>query len=227
MARTKNWIFLSILSLAASGLAVAQGPGGPPDGQAHDGFGRPPMERTFHDHDFGRWWNNPKIGQAIGLTDDEKKKMDDIYQQHKLNLIDLKANLEKAEVEMGPMIEADQPNETQVLAQIDKVAQARAELEKADARMLFDVRKTLTADQWQKLKALHRQHREEMMRHGEEAPRDWRHHDGAGPAPGGPPPNGQAPDGAAPQGPPPQGDAQDAPPSPGDGAPGAQAAPQM
>lgn len=132
------------------------------------------------------------------------------------------------------MIEADQPNETQVLAQIDKVAQARAELEKADARMLFDIRKTLTADQWQKLKALHRQHQEERMRRGDQGPGEWRHRPGGGPEQGAPPPNGPTPDGAAPQGPapqgapqPPQGDAQDAPPPPGNGAPGAQAAPQM
>jgi hypothetical protein len=34
------------------------------------------------------------------------------------------------------------------------VAQARAELEKANARMLLGIRRVMTADQWQKLKAL-------------------------------------------------------------------------
>lgn len=111
----------------------------------------PPMEHTFHDEHFGRWWNNPRVAQAVGLSDDQRKQMDAIFQQHRLNLIDLKASLEKQEVMMHPMIEADNPSESQVLAQIDKIAQARAELEKADARMLFDIRKVLTADQWQKL----------------------------------------------------------------------------
>lgn len=236
MAQRKTFLFTAIFCLVSSGLAFGQGPGGPggPDGDSH-GWGRPPMERTFHDGQFGRWWNNPKIAQQIGLTDDQKKKMDDIFQQHRLNLIDLHANLEKAEVQMQPMIEADQPNETQVLAQIDKVAQARAELEKADARMLFDIRKTLTADQWQKLKALHKEHREDMMRHdrdgkrGPGGPGMWQHRqgppDGSGPGAGPgasqapPPQNGTAPN--------PQGDAQDAPPpAPGDGTP-AGPAPQM
>jgi len=113
MAMRKKFIFSALFCLVASGLAFGQAPGGPggPGGDGH-GWGRPPMERTFHDGQFGRWWENPKIAQAIGLTDDEKKKMDDIYQQHKLKLIDLHANLEKAEVQMGPMIEADQPDET-------------------------------------------------------------------------------------------------------------------
>ncbi|MGC2619740.1 MAG: Spy/CpxP family protein refolding chaperone [Acidobacteriaceae bacterium] len=213
MKHTSKFIFATIFSLAASGLAVAQGPGGPGGHGPGDqgGWGRPPMERAFHDGQFGRWWDNPRIATAIGLTDDEKKKMDGIFQQHRLNLIDLHANLEKAEVQMEPLIEADQPDEAATLAQIDKVAQARAELEKANARMLFDIRKTLTPDQWQKLKALHAQHREEMGRrddqHGHDGQGGWQGHHHQGPPQGGPgaappPPQG----GAAPGGPPPQGD---------------------
>jgi hypothetical protein len=37
-------------------------------------------------------------------------------------------------------------------AQIDKVAQARADLEKANAKMLLSIRGVLTADQWTKLR---------------------------------------------------------------------------
>jgi periplasmic protein CpxP/Spy len=239
MFNRSKWICAGVLCLVGSGLALAQGPGGPGGGlDGGRGFGGPPgggppMERTFHDGQFGRWWENPKIAQAIGLTDDQKKKMDDIFQQHRLHLIDLKANLEKAEVEMHPLIEADQPDESQVLAQIDKVAQARAELEKADARMLFDVRKTLSADQWQKLKALHAEHREDMMRHdgsrGPGGPTSWQHRPappiGPGSSAGSPPP----PQGGSPS----QGDAELAPPpaavpvAPGDGPADAPAAPQF
>ena len=54
---------------------------------------------------------------------------------------------------MEPLVSADQPDEAKILAQIDRVAQARAELEKANARMLLDIRRVLTPEQWQKLKA--------------------------------------------------------------------------
>ncbi len=110
------------------------------------------MEHMFHDRQHGRWWNDPQLAQQIGLTDQQKHQMDDIFLQHRLKLIDLNANLEKQEVLFRPMIEADQPDETKILAQIDAVAQARADLEKANARMLFDLRKVLTPEQWQKLK---------------------------------------------------------------------------
>jgi Spy/CpxP family protein refolding chaperone len=164
------------------------------------------MERTFHDGQFGRWWDNPRMAQALALTDDQKRQMDSVFQQHRLNLIDLHANLEKQEVLMQPMIEADQPDEAQTLAQIDKVAQARAELEKANARMLFDIRKTLTADQWQKLKAMHAEHGD----HGMRGPRDG-HAGPAGPSGSGnwqrhnqgppPPQDGDAPAAGAPPAP--------------------------
>jgi periplasmic protein CpxP/Spy len=101
----------------------------------------------------GRWWGNPELAQKLGLTADQIKKMDDILQQHRLRLVDLHATLDKEELMLEPMVSADQPDETKLLAQIDKVAQARAELEKANARMLLDIRRVLTQDQWQKLKA--------------------------------------------------------------------------
>lgn len=101
----------------------------------------------------GRWWGNPELVQKLGITPDQVKKMDDILQQHRLHLIDLHATLDKQELILEPLVSADQPDETRILAQIDKVAQARADLEKANARMLLDIRRVLTQEQWQKLKS--------------------------------------------------------------------------
>lgn len=209
MSRRNSLLLAILFCLVTSGFALAQDPPGPPpghegfshDGFGHEGFGPPPMERAFHDRQFGRWWKDPRIAQELNLTDQQKQQMDQIFLQHRLKLIDLDANLEKQQVLLGPMIEADQPDETKILAQIDAIAQARADLEKADARMLFDLRKTLTPEQWKKLKSLRAEHRDEMMRRGRGGPdnRDghggremWHqyHHQGL-------PPNG-----AGPQGPP-------------------------
>jgi Spy/CpxP family protein refolding chaperone len=127
-----------------------QGPrrDGPPPPRAN----RPPMERAFHGPP-GRWWNNPEMAQKIGLTSDQTKKMDDIFQQSRLRLIDLNATVQKEETMMEPLMSADQPDEAKVLSQIDRVAQARAELEKANARMLLGIRRVLNQDQWKKLQA--------------------------------------------------------------------------
>jgi periplasmic protein CpxP/Spy len=155
MRLTKSVLFVLAGVLIAGGAAWAQGPGGPGMGP---GFGdhRPPMEEAFAgDEGHGQFWNNPRIVAQLKLTDDQRKAMDGIMQDHRMKLIDLRANLEKAEVEMGPLMKADQPNEAAILAAIDKVAQARAELEKGNARFLLAIRSKLTPEQWKQMQAMH------------------------------------------------------------------------
>ncbi|HKN19768.1 MAG TPA: periplasmic heavy metal sensor [Terracidiphilus sp.] len=138
--------------LMAGGLASAQGPGGQGMGPGMAQH-RPPMEQAFGFAN-GQFWNNPNLVQQLNLTDDQRKTMDGILQDHKMKLIDLRANLQKAEVAMGPMMKADMPDQKAIEAQIDKVVMARAELEKANARFLLDIRMQLKPDQWKQLQTL-------------------------------------------------------------------------
>ncbi len=184
MMRTVRFVLVVAGVLMAGGLAGAQRPGG---AGAGPGFAQhtPPMERAFgFEGARGQWWNNPRMVTQLKLTDDQRKAMDGILQDHRMKLIDLRANLEKAEVTMQPLINADEPNETEILAAIDKVAQARAELEKANARFLLELRAKLTPDQWKQLQTMH----QDRMEH--ERMRDWGRgqwgHDGRGPGMGGP-----------------------------------------
>jgi Spy/CpxP family protein refolding chaperone len=166
---------MAMAGVLLAGTAFAQGPGGDGPGP---GFGdhRPPFERAMGG-DHGRWWNNPKTVDRLKLTDAQRKAMDDTLQQHRETLVDLRGSLEKSELELEPMMKEDQPNESQILAQIDKVAQARAELEKANARFLLAIRGKLTPEQWKQMQADRASH-----------PRgDW----GRGGGPGGPGANGQ------------------------------------
>src|SRR5580692_13224100 len=121
---------LVFLTTIAAGVLLAQD--GPPPPMHPN---RPPMERAFHAGPPGRWWTDPGMVQKLGLTADQQKRIDALFQQNRLKLIDLSAGLQKEEAIMEPLLEADRPDESQVLAQIDRIAQARAELEKANARM--------------------------------------------------------------------------------------------
>ncbi len=197
--------------LAAGTLAVAQGPGGPgePGGMAMGhGFAghRPPFEQAMGDH--GRWWNNPRMIAQLKLTDDQRKAMDQILYQHREKLIDLQANLQRAELAMQPLMSADQPDQAAMEAQIDKVVTARADLERANSMFLLDIRMKLTPDQWKQLRDM----RSNMMEHGRRGMMDhqrggmmgrrgpggpggpgqhmWRQHPGGQ---GGPPPAGAPP----------------------------------
>jgi len=101
----------------------------------------------------GRWWDRPDVVQRLVLTSEQQKKLDEVFQQARLKLIDLNAVVAKEELIMEPLVAAEQPDETKIVAQIDKIAQARAELEKANVRMLLGIRRVLTQEQWNNLKA--------------------------------------------------------------------------
>jgi Spy/CpxP family protein refolding chaperone len=164
MKHTRLGNFSLGLALAALGLsgALVVGAQAPGDGPGL-GMGphRPPMERAMGPHgDHGRWWNDAHAIEKFKLTDTQRKAMDEIYQQHRLTLVDLHATLEKAELAMEPMMGEDQPDEGKILSQIDRVAAARAELEKANARMLFELRRQLTPEQWKLIQADRTAHRE-------------------------------------------------------------------
>lgn len=103
----------------------------------------------------GKWWMNEAVVQRLGLTDEQRKKMEDLFQQNRLKLIDLSASLQKEEAILEPLLAADRPEEAKILTQIDRIAQARAELEKANARMLVGFRSVLSLEQWSKLQTEH------------------------------------------------------------------------
>ena len=96
----------------------------------------------------GTWWRNQTYVTRLSLTTDQQKRMDDVFQQNRVRLIDLKATLDKEDVALEVMLKADRLDETRVVPQIDKVANARAELEKATAKMLLGIRQVLTPEQW-------------------------------------------------------------------------------
>jgi len=156
----KQTLKLALLLALCGAAAWAQPPGGPPPGQGPPGRGGrgplpgqppPPLERALLPGPHGKWWDDPEMSNRLSLTADQRKKMDDAFQQYRLKLIDLEATLEREETVMQPLVEADQPDENKIVGQIDKVAQARAELEKTNARMLLAIRRVLTPDQFQKL----------------------------------------------------------------------------
>ena len=105
----------------------------------------------FHIGPQGMWWRNPMVVERLTLTPDQVKRMDGIFQESRLQLIDLRANVEKQEVMLEPLLSANPLDTVKAELQINKVADARADLEKANAKMLLGIRAVLTPDQWTKL----------------------------------------------------------------------------
>jgi periplasmic protein CpxP/Spy len=139
----------------ALGQLKAQGPppGGPPPHMG-GGPGRPgPMDRTMHLGPPGRWWSDPRLVQLLQLTAAQQKAMDSVFDQNRARLIGLNNALRNEEAILRPLVASDTLDEAKITSQIDRVAQARAELEKANGRMLIELRKLLVGDQWLRLQA--------------------------------------------------------------------------
>ena len=166
--RLKSLLSLALFATLSGAFVIAQQPDGgsapmgpQPSGkmdQSRGGWGEG-MRPGLHVGPPGIWWHNPDLVQKLTLTPDQQKRMDDILQQSRLQLIDLRANVEKQELLMEPMLAANPPDTNKILAQIDHTAQARAELEKAMAKMLLGIRNVLTPDQWTKLQTEERDNR--------------------------------------------------------------------
>jgi Spy/CpxP family protein refolding chaperone len=99
----------------------------------------------------GKWWDRPEFVKRLGLSPDQRKKMDDVFQQMRPRLIDLHAALDKEEAAMEPLMETSQLDDAKILPQIDRIAGARAELEKVEARLVLGLRHVLTPEQWDML----------------------------------------------------------------------------
>ncbi len=98
------------------------------------------------------WWRN----EGAAKNDRPHRSADQTHGRdlpaEPLELIDQKAALDKEEATLEPLVEAETLDESKAAAQLDRVAQARAELEKTRGRMLLGIRKQLDMEQWRKLK---------------------------------------------------------------------------
>jgi protein CpxP len=141
---------LFAIFLLASASGFAQRPDGPPPPARND---HPDGRGRGRGGPAGKWWDNPETAKKLGLSADQRKKMDDIFQQQRVKLIDLHAAVAREEAMLDPLMQAAQLDDSKILPQIDRIAQARAELEKADARLQLSLRHVLTPEQWETLQS--------------------------------------------------------------------------
>jgi Spy/CpxP family protein refolding chaperone len=102
----------------------------------------------------GRWWDDHGTAKKLNLNSDQQRHMDTIFETNKPTLINLYTNLQREEINLAGLSHADLQDETKVFAAIDRVSQARSDLEKENAHILLQIRQQLDTQQ---LDALDRQ----------------------------------------------------------------------
>jgi Spy/CpxP family protein refolding chaperone len=98
------------------------------------------------------WWKSEQYVKELGLTAEQIKRIDEIFQAALPTLRAQKKALDTAEVEFERLVEKG--DDGSVMDQVGRVETARAELSKTRTMMLLRMRRVLTTDQWAKFTAL-------------------------------------------------------------------------
>ena len=110
---------------------MAQAPPGMPMGHG---------VRVMHG-ELGQWWKNSEVAQKLQLTNQQLTKLDQIFYQHRMNLIDYQAETEKQDLKLQALVDADSPDEAQINQQMDQVLESRGKLEREFTTMTLDLRR--------------------------------------------------------------------------------------
>jgi Spy/CpxP family protein refolding chaperone len=101
----------------------------------------------------GKWWQSEKFTRELGLTQEQSRRLEEIFQAALPTLRAQNKALAKAETELEELVERG--GDQAVMEHLNHVESARAELNKSRTLMLLRMRKVLTTDQWAKFTALH------------------------------------------------------------------------
>ena len=99
----------------------------------------------------GAWWTNTALVTRLGLTDDQKTKIERAFENHRARITSATELLEREEAQLARLLAADPIDRNAVLSQIDRVVQARGEVERANSAMTLEMREYLTRAQWMQL----------------------------------------------------------------------------
>jgi Spy/CpxP family protein refolding chaperone len=115
------------------------------------------------------WWSSPDVIERLGLKPDQRKRIEEAVFRSSERLVDLRAEKEKAHLEMGRQLVADTLDDAALEKSINRTAEAQCALEKAQIALRVDIARILTREQRIALRDLVVEHR------GGHGPRGGRH----------------------------------------------------
>ena len=112
----------------------------------------------------GKWWKRPQVAEKIGITEEEKAKLDDMFYKHRYQMIDLHSRVQKERLELENLLDR---KDFDAKASIDQFAnlQKAHNLQAAERfGFLVQVRELLGLDRFQLLKEQVRKYRMQWRR---------------------------------------------------------------
>lgn len=96
----------------------------------------------------GKWWKRPRVVQLLKITPEQQGKLEEIFARNRRAFIDLKADVERSQIDVEELVAKKDADPKKVSAAIDALEQARSRLRKSVAMMFLDQKAVLTDQQW-------------------------------------------------------------------------------
>jgi Spy/CpxP family protein refolding chaperone len=96
------------------------------------------------------WWDSPVV-KDLNLSKEQLQKVQWTVHDSRGKLIDLRATVQKAELDVEDTFNADTFDMRRASEAVDRLAAARAETGKALAQLSLNLRAALTTEQWREL----------------------------------------------------------------------------
>jgi Spy/CpxP family protein refolding chaperone len=111
-----------------------------------------------------RWWIDPDVIERVGLTELQIDQIDQIAFDWKEQKIDLKAEVERAELEVWRLLDRDVIDEEAAEEAVDEMVDARCALERGEQEHRLEVAKVLNREQRQELMRMKEEFKLKMMK---------------------------------------------------------------
>jgi Spy/CpxP family protein refolding chaperone len=96
----------------------------------------------------GRWWAEPQVVERLNLSAEQQETIRDLVYDHARRMIDLKADVERAGLDLAESVKRDDFDPAAVRKAHAAFQSARSKLENERFEMLLAVRGVLSAEQW-------------------------------------------------------------------------------
>jgi Spy/CpxP family protein refolding chaperone len=96
------------------------------------------------------WWDTP-MARDLNLTETQRQQIRSTLRDFRGKIIDLRAAIEKAELEVEDSFNTENLDQQQATAAIERLAAARGDMIRVFSQMSLQMRTVLTQEQWREL----------------------------------------------------------------------------
>lgn len=96
----------------------------------------------------GKWWKRPRVVQMLRLTPEQQEKLEEIFARNRKAFVDLKADVEKNQIDVEELVTKKDADPRKVSAAVDALEQSRMKLRKSMTMMFLEQKAVLTSQQW-------------------------------------------------------------------------------